>query len=106
MGQYKLYAAALQDLSKDFEFSYYSGERKYMLVYSPTPPNESFTEIPADKEKNLTELERRWLLGCKMTLNVRHMREESEHYFGLLEEFLNDLDKNIEKAKKEEKENE
>ena len=106
MEKYKVFAGRLQALPPTIEFSYYGGNSKYMLVYSPFSPDISFTEIPLEKEKNLASDEREWLARCKITLSARWSRENEEERVSVLEEIMNRWEEELKKARKELNENE
>lgn len=80
------------------EFSYYSAESKYLLVYSNAAVD-GMSEVPLVNHGKLTEHERKWLLGCKTMVNLRALKENQKEYAKLLDSVLDELKKEIELAK-------
>lgn len=84
---YKLYIGRLENMPEKAEFSYYSAESKYLLVYSSVAID-GMKEVPLVNHSKLTDAERKWLLGCKTTVNLRAMKENQKEYTDLLDSVL------------------
>lgn len=106
MGEYRAFAGKLQPLPSEFEFSFFGEKGKYMLVYATKKPNEGFTEIPADKECNLSTDERGWLRECKTIVTRRFMEENKDIVVPTIEMFIDLFQQELEKIRKERCENE
>lgn len=91
---YKLYIGRLENMPDKAEFSYYSAESKYLLVYSNAAVD-GMSEVPLVNHGKLTERERKWLLGCKTTVNLRAMKENQKEYSKLLDSLVDEFEKEL-----------
>ena len=106
MNRYSVFAGRLQAIPPDIEFSFFGERGKYMLIYAEEAPNDSFTMIPSDKEKNLAADEREWLFHCKATLNFRWAKENEAEQIGFFNRFIDRFEEELQNARKELNENE
>ena len=106
MEKYKVFAGRLQAIPDGIEFSFYGERGRYMLVYAPKAPNDTFTEIPTEKEINLSDDERAWLSHCKNTVSMRFLAENKDVLFPTLETFIDRFREELENNRKELERNE
>lgn len=95
--KYKLYVGKVQIIPDDIKYSYVSGHNRYMLVYSDKEPEGKFTELPDKLLKDLTQAEKEWLLACKLEINAKFMKDNEQQSLGLIENFLDNLEKELKK---------
>jgi len=100
--KYKLYAVKLSaittDRLKEVEHSLIPFGRAYALVFTNKPLKKPFVEIPP--ETQLTEQERQFVVGCKLQINAKTMREHEAEISDGLNSLLDALEKEL-KAEKE-----
>lgn len=97
--KYKLYVGKFQIISDEIKYSYVSGHNRYMLVYSENIPEGKFVELPDELLKDLTQAEKEWLLACKIEINTKFMKDNEKQSMGLIENFLDNLERELKKEK-------
>lgn len=106
--KYKLFAGNKQRVNNTY---CYEGQNSpYMLVYDTDIPNDTFREIPLDKEKNLKSDELVWLREIKRKINTEFLEDtnndNSDFLLKIMCEFEKELKKEEQKYAKRNKENE
>lgn len=101
--KYRLYAGKFQFISDEIKYSFIGSHNKYMLVFADEKPEGKFAEVPDNLLKELTEEEKRWLLGCKMKVNAEYMKQNEERSIDFLGSFLKQFEKELKKEKRSSK---
>lgn len=84
--KYLLYIGKPQKLD-NIEFQFYSSESGYQLAFHSTPIA-NMQIVPLEKQSRLSRQEQSWLTQCKLLVNTRAIKENSQQYIELLNEFL------------------
>lgn len=99
---YQLYICALQDFG-EIEVKGYSFLRKgtdQVLIFGER--NNAYTKYSIDEHGALTCEEKKWLFFAKMAENTKLMKEASDEYMDIMNNYLDALEKELLKAEKEE----
>ncbi len=99
---YKLYAVKLSAINheqlKDFERSLIPFGRSYALIFTDKSLKKPFVEIPPETE--LTEQERKFVVGCKLQVNAKAMREHEAEISDGLNSLMDELEKALAEEQK------
>ncbi len=97
--KFKLYVSPYKELDESVSYSYFSAESGYMLAFSDKPID-GMQEVPLGREERLKESEKEWLRKCKLAVNIRAMQDNAQEYTSILNEFLQNVEKELEKITK------
>lgn len=89
--KYSLYKGEYKNIRNKYRF--YDGNS--LLVYSDKRPNGKWNKIPLEQENDLTDMQKQWLMQCKIEINAKAVKENKEKYYGFLSEFLNNFEKGL-----------
>jgi len=99
--KYTLYVGSPQDVPiTDGVFSYY--RKGYMLVFSQQVPEGKWGVVLPENESFLRTDERKWLTECKIIVNAREVKKHQEDYITLMDNFIDQLEKELKKEVKSE----
>lgn len=94
MSNYCLYAVLLTQIKASQlnarEYSYVGFGRKYALIYSKEELQAPYVAIP--EETKLEPDERQFVVGCKLQINAKYMRENESELADGLDELLTALE--------------
>lgn len=97
--KFKLYVSPYKELDENVPYSYFSAESGYMLAFSDKPID-GMQEVPLGREERLKESEKEWLRKCKLAVNIRAMQDNAQEYTSILNVFLQNVEKELEKITK------
>lgn len=95
--KYHLYASRTQQVPNGVEYSFTPSHKKYTLVYSDKEV-QGFTLIPEDTP--LTTEETAFIAKAKLAINAKYMSDHKDEYAEFLTGFLERLEIELAKAKK------
>lgn len=98
MKKYNLYIGPYKELPDEVEYSYYSVDSKYMLVYHHEPI-ENMQTVPLEKQSRLTQEEKAWLFMTKQTVNMMHETENLSEITASLTDFLKFFEEELKSEK-------
>ena len=111
--KYCLYIGKIQNIPEEAKYTYYNSDNQYILLFMDKKPKiGDFRLVPAKLHKDLTTEEKKWLTSIKLLINAEYIRQNSDKFGKVLEQFADELEKQLkiekekaDKAKNEQQEN-
>ncbi len=98
---YTLYIGKLEDMPEDENYTFYSPESGYLLVYSQNA-DLPLGKVPLQNEQKLKKAEHQWLRYVRMGIAInaiseaaREMSESTQNTAAVMNEFCSNLEKEL-----------
>lgn len=103
MSKYELYVGRVQPIPENIKYCFLNPAKNRILVYTDIEMPNEFVKIPLEMQSQLGAEEKRWLLQSKMTVNAKHITQNSAEYEKVLDKFIDEFERELkieaEKAK-------